>query len=222
MTGTTTSSRNAVVVGDGPLAADLADGLGARGYRVAPVAVREVSRANFVDALKRVHQELGSIDLVVHAHAHPLALRSGTVEDISERDWIDACESTLDAAYRMAQAAHAHLVESRGRLVFVVPTTGLTGAVGYAALAAAAEGIRALAKGMAKTWGRDGITVNSIAYALGADSATTTMSLVAPAFGRLPDIETDVAPVIALLASPDAHFVTGATLVLDGGIWTAL
>ncbi len=219
---TAAEGRNAVVVGDGPLAADLADGLGTRGYRVAPLAVRDVSRAMFADALQRVHEELGSIDLIVHAHAHPLAAREGRVADLAERDWIDACESTLDAAYRLAQAAHVHLAASQGRLVFLVPTIGLTGAAGYAAFATAAEGIRALAKGMAKTWGHDGITVNSIAYAFAADPATTRMSLVPPALGRLPIAETDIAPVIALFDSPDAHFVTGATLVLDGGIWTAL
>ena len=215
-------ARNAIVVGDGPLAADLADGLGTRGYRVVPLAVREISRANFADALQRSRDELGSIDLIVHAHAHPLAARSGTIAEISERDWIDACESTLDAAYRLAQAAHPHLAADQGRLVFLVPTIGLTGAAGFAPFAAAAEGIRGLAKGMAKTWGRDNITVNTIAYAFAADQATASMSLVPPALGRLPLAETDIAPVIALLDSPDAHFVTGATLVLDGGIWTAL
>ncbi len=216
------TGRNVVVVGDGPLTADLADGLGSRGYRVAPLAVREVSRAMFTDALQRAHDELGSIDLIVHAHAHPLAARAGTIADLAERDWIDACESTLDAAYRLGQAAHPFLAASHGHLVFLVPTIALTGAAGYAAFATAAEGIRALAKGMAKTWGHDHITVNTIAYAFAADPATTRMSLVPPALGRLPIAETDIAPVIALFDSPDAHFVTGATLVLDGGIWTAL
>ena len=222
MTASVTGGRTAIVVGDGPLAADLADGLGSRGYRVAPLAVREVSRTMFADALQRLRDELGSIDLVVHAHAHPLAARADDIADLAERDWIDACESTLDAAYRLAQAAHSHLAASHGRLVFLVPTIGLTGAAGYAAFATAAESIRALAKGMAKTWGHDHITVNTIAYAFAADPATTRMSLVPPALGRLPITETDIAPVVALLDSPDAHFVTGATLVIDGGIWTAL
>ena len=217
-----TRQRNAVVVGDGPLAADLADGLSARGYCVAPLAVREVSRAMFTEALHRISAELGSIDLLVHSHAHPLATRRGEVADLAERDWIDACESTVDAAYRLAQAAHPHLAASSGRLVFLVPTIGLTGAGGYAAFAAAAESIRALGKGLAKTWGKDNITVNSIAYALVADPGTMKMSLAPPALGRAADTETDIAPVVALLDSPDAHSVTGATLVVDGGIWTAL
>ena len=214
--------RVAVVVGDGPLAADLADGLGARGYRVVPLAVREVSRAVFSDAFARIAAEHGAVDLVVYAHAHPLAGRAGDVAELDERDWIDACETTVDAAYRVAQAAHPHLVASQGRLVFLVPTLGMTGAAGFAPLATAAESVRALAKGIAKTWGRDGITVNSIALAFAGDGATQTHSLVPPALGRAADTETDIAPVVALLDGADAHFVTGATLVLDGGIWMAL
>lgn len=213
----------AVVVGDGVLAADLADGLRLCTFRVVQLAVRDGgTRVFFTEALARIVDEHGSIDLLVHAHVHPLALRANAVEDLSERDWIDACESTLDAAYRLAQAAHAHLAASGGRLVFVVPTIGLTGAVGFAPFAAAAEAVRALAKGIAKTWGRDGVTVNSIAYAFTGDPATATHSLVPPALGSTGDLETDIAPVISLLASPEAHFVTGSTLVLDGGIWTAL
>lgn len=219
---TTAPTRTAVVVGDGPLAADLADGLGSRGYRVAPLAVREVSRAIFAEAFERIAAEHGSIDLVVHSHTHPLASRPGEVADLHERDWIDGCETTVDAAYRVAQAVHPHLAASSGRLVFVVPTLGMTGAAGFAPLATAAESIRALAKGVAKTWGKDGITVNTIGYAFAGDAATETHSLVPPALGRPADVETDIAPVVALFDSPDAHFVTGATLVLDGGIWMAL
>lgn len=222
MTDPTPRSRVAVVVGDGPLAADLADGLRSRGYRVAPHAVREVTRAAFADAFERIAAEHGAIDLVVHSHTHPLASRPGEVAELHERDWIDACETTVDAAYRVAQAAHAHLAASRGRLVYLVPTLGMTGATGFAPLATAAEAVRALAKGVAKTWGKYGITVNTIGYAFAGDAAAESHSLVPPALGRAADPETDIAPVVALFDGPDAHFVTGATLVLDGGIWMAL
>ena len=213
----------AVVVGDGVLAADLADGLRSRSFRTVQLAVRDGgTRAFFTEALARIADEHGPIDVLVHAHVHPLALRPCSVEELAERDWLDACESTLDAAYRLAQAAHPPLATTRGRLVYVVPTIGLTGAAGFAPFATAAEGVRALAKGVAKTWGVDGITVNTIAYALTGDPATMSHSLVPPALGSTGDVEADIAPVIGLLSSPDAHFVTGSTLVLDGGIWTAL
>lgn len=213
----------AVVVGDGVLAADLADGLRSRDFRAVQLAVRDGgTRTFFAESLGRIADEHGGIDLLVHAHVHPLALRAVEIDELTERHWADACESTLDAAYRVAQAAHPHLTASQGRLVYVVPTIGLTGAAGLAPFAAASEGIRALAKGIAKTWGKHAVTVNSIAYALSGDAETTKHSLVPPALGGTGDVETDLAPVIALLASPDAHFVTGSTLVLDGGIWTAL
>ena len=104
----------AVVIGDGVLAADLADGLRARDFRAVQLAVRDGgTRAFFTEALARIEAEQGGIDLLVHAHAHPLALRVATIEELGERDWADACETTLDAAYRLAQAAHAPLAERR-------------------------------------------------------------------------------------------------------------
>ena len=90
------------------------------------------------------------------------------------------------------------------------------------------EGIRALAKGTAKTWGKHGITVNTLAVAsahfLGEDGVEVgkALSLSPPAMGGFGDPATDLAPVLSLLTSPDAHFVTGSTLVLDGGVWMAL
>ena len=124
------------------------------------------------------------------------------IEATTEAQWIDACEATLDGAYRLAQAAHDHLAESKGRLVFVVPTIAMGGAAGFAPFAAAAEGIRALAKGVAKTWGKDGITVNTIAVAapqvfgIGSEAISNALSLSPPALGTIGDPAADLAPVL--------------------------
>jgi NAD(P)-dependent dehydrogenase (short-subunit alcohol dehydrogenase family) len=190
---------------------------------------REPATRPAVEALlDAVSADLGGLDLVVHTWVHPTALERRDVEDLTEAQWADGCESTLDGAYRLAQAAHSHLAATKGRLVFVVPTLAMGGARGYAPLAAAAEGIRALAKGVAKTWGKHGITVNTLAVAsahfLGADGEEVgkALSLSPPALGGAGDPAADLAPVLSLLTSPDAHFVTGSTLTLDGGVWMAL
>jgi NAD(P)-dependent dehydrogenase (short-subunit alcohol dehydrogenase family) len=179
--------------------------------------------------LDAVSADLGGLDLVVHTWTHPAALERHEVEQLTEAQWIDACEATLDGAYRLAQAAHSHLVASRGRLVYLVPTFAMGGAAGFAAYSAAAEGIRALAKGIAKTWGKDGITVNTLAVAAphvltdgNGDDVAKAFSLSPPALGGIGDPTADLAPVLSLLASDDAHFLTGSTLVLDGGVWMCL
>lgn len=218
---TVTTAGKVVVIGATDTAKDLAEGLRGRSGGLRHPSPSRHDRAGYQATFAAAATGLGSIDLVVFAHAHKRALSAVTIAETSEADWIDACESTLDAAYRCAQAAHPHLAASGGQLVFVVPTISMTGAAGFCAYAAAAEGIRALAKGMAKTWGHDGIRVNTIALGFSGFADTEAMSLVPPALG-VANVQADIAPAIALLSSPDAHFITGATLVLDGGIWTSL
>lgn len=231
-----TAPPRTVVVGLGPLANGLADGLRDAHHTVASSPVTEVSRAAFAGQLHALAASMGGgIDLVVHTWVHPAALVARDLADTTDAEWHDACRSTLDAAYRLAQAAHPLLTASRGRLVYVVPTVALSGASGYSALAAATEGIRVLAKGIAKNWGAAGVTVHCLAVAPalvlagaravdgpgGEGSLGTELSLAPPALGRRGDPATDLAPIIGLLTGPGAHFVTGETLTVDGGVWSA-
>jgi NAD(P)-dependent dehydrogenase (short-subunit alcohol dehydrogenase family) len=218
-----------LLTGSDALTEGLGRGLADRGADVRTGWREPATRPALEALLDAVSADLGGVDLVVHTWVHPQALQRREVDALSEAQWADACEATLDGAYRLAQAAQQHLAESKGRLVFVVPTLAMGGAAGYAPFAAAAEGIRALAKGVAKTWGRHGITVNTLAVAsaqlfTGDDGAEIgrAMSLSPPALGGIGDPAGDLAPVLSVLASPDAHFITGATLVLDGGVWMAL
>jgi 3-oxoacyl-[acyl-carrier protein] reductase len=217
-----------LLTGSDTLTEGLGRGLADRGADVRAGWREPATRPALEALLDAVAADLGGVDLVVHTWIHPAALERRDVEHMTEAQWADACEATLDGAYRLAQAAHPHLAESKGRLVFVVPTLAMGGAGGYSAFAAAAEGIRALAKGVAKTWGKYGITVNTLAVAPSqvfgpeGDEIGKALSLSPPALGSIGDPVGDLSPVLALLSSPDAHFVTGSTLVLDGGVWMAL
>ncbi|MCB0994021.1 MAG: SDR family oxidoreductase [Acidimicrobiales bacterium] len=221
-------SRRVLITGSGPLADGLADGLRAAGHSVETRRIDDVSRAGCDALVAGASEELGGIDLVVHVQitsAEPTEVVASSTES-----WSAVCEDALAAALHITQAAHDALAASgRGRLVHVVPTIGMSGAAGFAASAAASEGIRALVKGVAKQWGADGITVNSCAVdpqqMVPGDSGrrlSEGVALAVPALGGSGDPATDLAPVISLLAGDDAHFVTGSTLVLDGGVWTVL
>jgi 3-oxoacyl-[acyl-carrier protein] reductase len=217
-----------LLTGEGDLTEGIGRGLAERGADVRTGWREPATRPALEALLDAVAADLGGVDLLVHTWFHPEALVQRDIDATTEAQWIDACEATLDGAYRLAQAAHDHLAETKGRFVFVVPTIAMGGAAGYSPFAAAAEGIRALAKGVAKTWGKDGITVNTIAVAApqvfgaGSEAISNALSLSPPALGSVGDPAADLAPVLALLSSPDAHFVTGSTLVLDGGVWMAL
>lgn len=117
----------------------------------------------------------------------------------------------MRAALGALQTAHR---DGAKRIVLVLPTVGLSGAEGMALEAAVAEGLRALAKSAAKQWGADGITVNCVMVPV---PAAGQLSLAPPALDHV-----DVDAVISLLLDDRAGSITAATLVADGGVWTAL
>jgi NAD(P)-dependent dehydrogenase (short-subunit alcohol dehydrogenase family) len=163
----------------------------------------------------------GRVDLVVHAHTDPDALTVAELAATDESAWERRCEALVRQAFWVAQSAHAAFAGRGGHLVFVTPTVGLSGAIGLAPYASAVEAVRALAKGAARQWGEAGIRVNCVAppVEIVLPEAGVTGPWLAPvALGRTPDARTDVAPAVALLSAEAAHFVTGTTLVVDGGI----
>lgn len=149
----------------------------------------------------------GSIDVVVHVVGGDLEEQLLGDTDIGE--WMRRCDEPLTAAIAAAKDAHARLRRPGGRLVFVVPSLGLTGAAGLVPLATVAEGVRALAKTAARQFGTDGITVSCV--------ARRTAGPIVALESLPPPTDDDVASTVALLASEHAGAVTGATLVVDGG-----
>lgn len=149
----------------------------------------------------------GDVDVVVHVVAAELHEQS--LADTSADEWMARCDAPLAAAIDAAQAAHRRLRRPGGRLIFVVPSLGQTGAAGLVALATASEGVRSLAKTAARQWGAEDINVSCVARHV-AGPAVAASSLPRPTVD-------DVAATVALLASPHASAITGATLTVDGG-----
>jgi 3-oxoacyl-[acyl-carrier protein] reductase len=163
------------------------------------------------DALVALGAELvgaeGPVDVVVHVVTGDLG--EVALSDTDAVAWEHRCHRPIADALAAARAAHARMAGRGGRIVFVTPSFGLTGAAGLVPLATAAEGVRSLAKSAARQWGADGITVSCVARRVaGPDVAV-------PTFGMPTD--TEVAGAIALLAAPESAGITGATLVVDGG-----
>jgi hypothetical protein len=96
-------------------------------------------------------------------------------------------------------------------------------------LATVAEGLRAMAKSCGRCWGENQVTVNVVATAAEqwlsgdfGDALLREIALSVPALGGPGDAASDLAPLVALLGDPDAHFLTASTLVADGGVWMGL
>lgn len=173
-----------------------------------------------------------TLDLLVYvcpsSTASPQTEPTPLVE-MSPQQWAAEVEDVLADALASLKNLHQPLKTAQGQVIFVIPSFAMSGAEGFAATAAAAEGLRALAKSTAKQWGTDKIRVNTIALdpqhfipGPAGQRLSQVMGLAASSgFGHPGDIARDIAPAIAMLQSPQAHFLTGATLTLDGGVWMA-
>lgn len=146
-------------------------------------------------------------DVAVHVVTSPEALQEQALAELTPEQWSARCDRLILDAIAAAQEAHRR---GMSRLLFVVPALGLTGAAGLVPLATAGEAVRSLAKTAARQWGPDGLTITSVAVNVGGP-VTAPAALDAPT-------ESEVAGVIALLAHELAEPITGATVVVDGGV----
>jgi NAD(P)-dependent dehydrogenase (short-subunit alcohol dehydrogenase family) len=137
-----------------------------------------------------------------------------------------ALESGLMATFYFMQACFPYLKQKGGKIVNFASAAGLDGYAEWAAYATAKEWIRALTKVAAHEWGQYKINVNVIcplAY-------TSKMKLWSEGFpedynrltssiplGRLGDCEYDIGRAVVFLASSDSDYITGHTLMVDGG-----
>ena len=211
-----------LLCGVGSLADDLIALLRARGHLVEAVDPSLlVARADAGSAVDAVAGSLGAVDLVVHVLAAPDG--PTPLVDLSADAWVAACEDPMVGALHLLQACRSHL-GAGSRVVHVVPTSAMGGAPGFAATSTAAEGFRALNKSVARQWGADGITTAVVAVApellLGPAASSAGGALTGPALGHTGGAD-DLAGIVDALASPDAAFTPGSTIVADGGTWMA-
>jgi len=220
--------RAIVATGSAALGAALASGLRRHGARVIEIDAAFDSRAAADATLADAARELGGADLVVHACAEPAALISRPLHTLAVEDWNAAAHRGMLASLYCLQGAHALLRDAGGAVVTVGPSASLVGAPGLVALMTLAEGQRTLIKSAARQWGRHGMRLNWVgiagrhyapALAQAAWPQTPELGPPPPALGRVPDLPTDVADVIAWLGSDGARGVTGASFNLDGGDW---
>ena len=221
--------RRVLVTGDTALPHAISDALAAAGAHVVRLLRGFDTEEGIRDAVAVAENDLGGLDQVVHAWVPDSVLGFADFMSIDEAAWQNGCEAAMSGAWWLTREAIPALQRTRGALTFLIPTIGMSGAAGFSMLASVAEGIRVLAKGVGRQLGADGVTVNTIATAahlwLPADDAvavTGATTLSTAAFGRSGDPAADIAPIVALLGEPEAHFVTAGTVVADGGIWMGL
>lgn len=169
--------------------------------------------------------ELGQLDALINNAG---ITRDTLMMRMSEDDWDSVLSTNLKGAFLTSKAAIRPMIRQRsGRIVNMTSVVGLVGNAGQANYASAKAGLVGLTKSMAKEVGSRGITVNAVAPGfietrltdvLNQDLKDTLLKQI-PA-GRLGQPE-DIAGAVAFLVSPDASYITGHVLTVDGGLFMA-
>lgn len=171
--------------------------------------------------VEAVAGDFGGLDILVNNAG--LAIRQ-KFTDSTEKEWKAQIDTCLYGAIHLAHAAAPHLEKSgHGRLICVVGDSSRVGESGLAIVAAARAGTIALMKSLAREMGRFGVTANTLSLGLietahdrtwveaNRDKLTKFYPL-----RRLGQPE-DIAPAVALLASPKGSWITGQVISISGG-----
>ena len=200
---------------------EVANEIGTEVVLVAPGDV--ANKAEVEQVVDAATRRFGSIDVVVNnaGVVHP-----GIAEMLNDQDFDSMMATNVGGVRNMVLAALPALRKSRGNVVNVTSVSGMGGDWGMYGYNASKGAVTLMTQGLALDLGKEGIRVNAVA------PATTNTRLAAPLqqaprltaalrrripMGRMVEPE-EVASAIAFLAGPDAAFVNGVILPVDGGL----
>jgi 3-oxoacyl-[acyl-carrier protein] reductase len=173
-------------------------------------------------AAAQILEDFGRVDILVNNAG---VTRDGLSMRMSIDDWDTVINTNLKGAFTFTQALMRPMIKQRsGRIINISSIAGLTGNAGQANYSASKAGLIGLTKTLARELASRGITVNAVAPGLIETDMTTVLSeeirqsiLQKVPLGKLGEPE-DIAGAVAYLASPEAKYITGQVLTVDGGM----
>ncbi|TGN79301.1 SDR family oxidoreductase [Streptomyces bauhiniae] len=208
---------------DAPEAERTAAALRQQGLTAEALVCDVADRASVDAAVARAVDAFGSLDVLVNCAAHCSPDAGTKFEDDADESWARDLDITLGGVRRCCQAALPHLAASgRGAIVSIGSVNGLMD-FGNHAYSAAKAGLGSLTRTLAGRSAARGVRVNLVAPGTVRTSAwegrDDDLDAVRDCYPlrRVGEPE-DIAAAVAFLASRDAAWITGTTLVVDGGL----
>ncbi len=175
------------------------------------------------DIVKQVADQYGKLDILVNnAHASKMA----SIEETTQAELDFSFNTGFYPTFFLMQAALPYLKESQGKIINFASGAGLNGDVNQASYAAAKEAIRAVTRVAANEFGPFGINVNLISPIAKSPGMVQWAEenpeyyqgmLAKIPMRRLGEVESDIGRVAVFLASEDSDYITGQTIMVDGG-----
>ncbi len=195
----------------------LNEGLVARFIKVNTASLAEVEAAT-----RTVIQQFGKIDVLVNNAG---ITRDATLQKMTSEQWQQVLDVNLTGVFNCCKAVSPNMIEHNfGRIINTSSIVGLYGNYGQANYAASKAGVIAFTQTLARELGKHNITVNAVAPGfIATDMIQTIPAKVIDMMKEKVPLKKlgtpeDVANVYAFLASPEAQFISGTVISVDGGL----
>jgi len=184
----------------------------------------DVGQQDSVDAvLKQIDERYGPPTILVNNAG---ITRDNLLMRMKDDEWNDIINTNLSSVFRLSRSCLRAMMKARfGRIISIASVVGVTGNAGQANYAAAKAGIIGFSKSLAQEIGSRGITVNTVAPGFIDTDMTRSLPddqkqilLNKIPVGRLGQAD-EIAAAVAFLASPQAAYITGETIHVNGGMY---
>jgi NAD(P)-dependent dehydrogenase (short-subunit alcohol dehydrogenase family) len=194
-----------------------------RGGRALSIDV-DVTDRKSTDAMAAVAAEFGrgGVDIVVNNAAIYATLNRSPLEEIADAEWDAVMAVNLKGPWQVVRALSPHL-RSGASVVNLSSATVMSGSAQWAHYVASKGGVIALTRVMAKELGARDITVNAVAPGFTLTQASIDLMDDAASYGvdrgclKRASQPEDIVGAVLFLTAPDSSYITGQTLVVDGG-----
>ncbi len=225
------AGAHVVIAARGDNGRAVADEIAARGHSATWARCDVTDPASVVGAVSTALGSTGRLDAIVHNATSSASSQPHQLTEVTDELWEQHVSVSLRGAYHCAIAGYDALCVGGGTLLVMTSPAGIEGSSMLPLYATMKGALRGFAKSLAREWGPAGITVNVISPLAYSPAMTKAMEKDPPMrkrtsnripLGRVGDPEADVGAAVAFLLGPQARYITGQTLGIDGGHFTSL